>query len=134
MFYHAFDNYMKHAFPADELKPLSCSARRADEGRGSLDDSLGDYSVTLIDALDTIAVMGDFDRFETAVRDVIRHVRVDRDVEVSVFECTIRCLGGLLSAHIIAEQQAPKHFKKPYNSELLKLALDLGERFEITTI
>eukprot|EP00961_Rhodomonas_salina_P188611 2545153-Rhodomonas_salina.4 len=24
MFYHAYDNYMLHAFPHDELRPLSC--------------------------------------------------------------------------------------------------------------
>lgn len=25
MFYHAYDNYMEHAFPHDELKPLSAT-------------------------------------------------------------------------------------------------------------
>lgn len=24
MFYHAYDGYMKHAYPYDELRPLSC--------------------------------------------------------------------------------------------------------------
>lgn len=43
MFHHAFDNYMTLAFPADELKPLSCVPRKMDEGRGALDDVLGDY-------------------------------------------------------------------------------------------
>jgi hypothetical protein len=27
MFYHTYDNYMEHAFPLDELKPLSCSGK-----------------------------------------------------------------------------------------------------------
>ncbi len=31
MFYHAFDNYMLHAYPLDELKPLSCQGKK--EGR-----------------------------------------------------------------------------------------------------
>lgn len=38
MFYHAFDGYMDHAFPRDELKPLSC------EG----EDTLGGYALTLV--------------------------------------------------------------------------------------
>jgi mannosidase alpha-like ER degradation enhancer 2 len=38
MFYHAFNGYMEHAFPLDELKPLSC------EG----EDSLGGYALTLV--------------------------------------------------------------------------------------
>ena len=42
MFYHAFDNYMEHAFPWDELKPLTCEGRRWDQPeRGTLDDILG---------------------------------------------------------------------------------------------
>ena len=27
MFYHGYDNYMKHAFPLDELNPLHCNGR-----------------------------------------------------------------------------------------------------------
>lgn len=42
MFYHGYNNYMEHAFPLDELKPLSCTGR-GPEGRGSLDDTLGGY-------------------------------------------------------------------------------------------
>lgn len=46
MFYHAYNNYMTNAFPADELKPISCTGRwRTPPGdkdnRGTLDDSLG---------------------------------------------------------------------------------------------
>ncbi|KAK8709698.1 hypothetical protein V6N13_060707 [Hibiscus sabdariffa] len=48
MFYHAFDGYMEHAFPLDELRPLSC------EG----EDMLGGYALTLIDSLDTPALLG----------------------------------------------------------------------------
>lgn len=37
MFHHAFDNYMDIAFPADELKPISCQPRnRSTEARGHL--------------------------------------------------------------------------------------------------
>lgn len=57
MFYHAFDGYMKHAFPLDELKPLSC------EG----EDTLGGYALTLIDSLDMLALLGDRKHFSESV-------------------------------------------------------------------
>lgn len=40
---------------------------------------LGDYSLTLVDSMDTLFVMGEVDRFERAVRDVLQHVSFDRD-------------------------------------------------------
>ena len=46
MFYHAYDSYMEHAYPWDELRPLTCEPRRWDRReRGTLDDSLGGYAV-----------------------------------------------------------------------------------------
>jgi mannosidase alpha-like ER degradation enhancer 3 len=56
MFYHAYGNYMDIAFPADELKPISCKPRERGENRGSLDDVLGDFSLTLVDSLDMLLV------------------------------------------------------------------------------
>jgi hypothetical protein len=124
MFFHAYNNYMKHAFPADELKPISCMGRHR-EGRGTLDDVLGDFSLTLVDAADTLAVMQEWDAFEQAVWDITRHVSFDKDVEVSVFETTIRVLGGLLSTHLAAvEHKRPAN----YTTELLDMAIDLGDR------
>uniref|UniRef100_K3W8C9 alpha-1,2-Mannosidase n=1 Tax=Globisporangium ultimum (strain ATCC 200006 / CBS 805.95 / DAOM BR144) TaxID=431595 RepID=K3W8C9_GLOUD len=130
MFYHGYQNYMEHAFPWDELKPLSCEGRRWDRReRGDLDDVLGGYSLTLIDSLDMLAILGDRDEFVRAVKLVIEHVSFDRDVTVSVFESTIRVIGGLVSAHMLA---SPQHLgimtADEYNGELLDLAVDLGQR------
>ncbi|PKU30350.1 protein hypothetical protein [Limosa lapponica baueri] len=43
MFDHAYSNYMEHAYPADELMPLTCRGRvRGQEpSRGDVDDALG---------------------------------------------------------------------------------------------
>lgn len=43
MFYHAYRSYMDHAFPADELMPLSCQGRYrgVTPSRGDMDDILG---------------------------------------------------------------------------------------------
>ncbi len=63
MFDHAFGSYMAHAYPLDELKPLSCAGRDwRKRDRGTLDDPLGGYALTLVDTLDMLAVLGDYDR------------------------------------------------------------------------
>lgn len=40
LFFHGWDAYMSHAFPADELQPLECTGRIT-KTRGTLDDILG---------------------------------------------------------------------------------------------
>ncbi|XP_055925228.1 ER degradation-enhancing alpha-mannosidase-like protein 3 isoform X2 [Argiope bruennichi] len=131
MFYHAYQAYMDHAYPADELMPLSCKGRYRDiePNRGDVDDALGNFSLTLVDTLDTLVVLGDFDEFEVAVKKVIKDVSFDNDVVVSVFETNIRMLGGLLSGHILAAY-LQEHFKRMhwYRGELLNMARDLGYR------
>ncbi|WOK99416.1 alpha-mannosidase I MNS4 [Canna indica] len=118
MFYHAFDGYMQHAFPLDELRPLSCQG----------EDSLGGYALTLIDSLDMLALLGDRERFGAAVEWISRNVRFDIDKTVSVFETTIRILGGLLSAHLIASDYSTGMKIQSYDNELLHLSVDLAER------
>ena len=53
MFGHAYDGYLRYAYPYDELRPLSCDGV----------DTWGSYSLTLIDALDTLAVVGNHSEF-----------------------------------------------------------------------
>jgi mannosidase alpha-like ER degradation enhancer 3 len=104
MLEHSFGSYMQHAYPLDELKPLSCAGRRWDQReRGNLDDSLGGFSLTLIDSLDSFAVAGDLSGLRCAVSRFIHNVGfANRSVVVSVFETVIRVIGGLLSAHILS--------------------------------
>ena len=51
------------------------------------------FSLTLIDSLDTLVIMNDFDEFERGVRLVIDNVHFDHDIIVSVFEVNIRVVG-----------------------------------------
>ncbi|XP_034199560.1 alpha-mannosidase I MNS4 isoform X2 [Prunus dulcis] len=118
MFYHAFNGYMEHAFPLDELRPQSCGG----------EDSLGGYALTLIDSLDTLALLGDRDRFAASVEWIGKNLQFDINKTVSVFETTIRVLGGLLSAHLIASDYATGMKIPTYNNELLNLAEDLARR------
>ncbi|XP_032066884.1 ER degradation-enhancing alpha-mannosidase-like protein 1 isoform X1 [Thamnophis elegans] len=134
MFSFGYDNYMAHAFPQDELNPIHCRGRgpdRADPSNLNINDVLGNYSLTLIDALDTLAVMGNSSEFRKAVKLVIDTVTFDTDSTVQVFEATIRVLGSLLSAHIIitdTRQPFGDMTIKGYDDELLHMAHDLAVR------
>ncbi|KAI8911073.1 glycoside hydrolase [Gorgonomyces haynaldii] len=130
MFYHGFDNYMEHAFPLDELKPLTCGGRTKDDDpdNWAINDVLGNYSVTLVDSLDMFAILGDKTEFEKAVRLTIDNVSFDLDSRVQVFESTIRMLGGLLSGHLIASDDRFGFKISDYKGELLEKARDLGDR------
>lgn len=58
----------------------------------------------MIDTLDTLVVVHDHEEFRRAVALLVEHLPrgFDFDVNVSVFETTIRLVGGLLSAHLFA--------------------------------
>ena len=55
-----------------------------------------------MDSLDTLAVTGNITEFSRAVGVVSSQLSFDIDHRVSVFEVTIRAMGGLLSAHMLA--------------------------------
>src|SRR4051812_45991760 len=90
---------MDYAHPHDELMPLSCKGRErgVTPSRGDVDDALGNFSLTLVDSMDTLVVLGEFEEFERAVYLVVQSVRFDSDLTVSVFETNIRMVGGLIS-------------------------------------
>ncbi|KAE8899330.1 Alpha-mannosidase I [Phytophthora fragariae] len=121
MLYHAYNGYLKHAFPQDDLLPLSCRGGEFELGRLPM--------LTLVDTLDTLAVLEDATEFRRAVGLVVENADFDLDTEVSVFETTIRLLGGLLSAHLFAVNTDLKLYPEGgYDGALLRLAVDLGER------
>uniref|UniRef100_A0A182VPT6 alpha-1,2-Mannosidase n=1 Tax=Anopheles minimus TaxID=112268 RepID=A0A182VPT6_9DIPT len=122
MFQHAYDGYLQYGAPYDELRPLSCDAI----------DTWGSYSLTLIDALDTLAVMGNYTEFGRVVQ-LLRDRSFDADINVSVFETNIRIIGGLLSAHLLSHQAdlASMGLVKPgwpCEGPLLEMAEDVAQR------
>jgi mannosidase alpha-like ER degradation enhancer 1 len=121
---------MQHAFPLDELDPIHCIGRTADSDPENINinDVLGNYSLTLIDSLDTLAIMGNRSEFWKAVDSVITHVSFDQDHVVQLFEANVRVLGGLLSAHLMAVDPHFNLTRDSYDNELLDLALDLASR------
>ena len=86
-FTHAWDSYNTHAGNSDELKPLSCKG-------GAM--HFGGLGLTLVDALDTLAVLGNRTEFRRVVRWIEDNLDLDTDVNVSLFESNIRVLGGLI--------------------------------------
>ena len=121
MFQRSYDSYMYNAFPAGELKPITCSPGTFDLIRLP--------ALTLIDSLDTMVIMRNFTEFARSVErlralDNMMQEEFSRvfpnfieplglpernggifgvNQNVSLFETNIRVLGGLLSAHQLAE-------------------------------
>ncbi|KAK7186760.1 hypothetical protein DPSP01_001109 [Paraphaeosphaeria sporulosa] len=137
IFYHGFDGYMKYAFPEDELRPLSCTPLtrdRHDPSHIEVNDVLGNYSLTLIDSLSTLAILASspppakrgrnrpLDDFQDGIKALVENYGdgsegpsgqgkrargFDLDSKVQVFETVIRGVGGLLSAHQFAVGDLP---------------------------
>jgi ER degradation enhancer, mannosidase alpha-like 2 len=121
MFEHGYSAYMTYAWPRDELMPLSCTGA----------DTLGGYWLTLLDTLDTLAVLGRLDEFEVQSRNMISELRnFDTDRNVSVFETNIRVLGGLISAHFVAADKLGADASDVADAMLL-LAVDLADRLAV---
>ncbi|KAI8820443.1 mannosyl-oligosaccharide alpha-1,2-mannosidase isoform B-like protein [Fimicolochytrium jonesii] len=89
MMIHAWDSYVQYASPDDELRPVS--ARGFNWSTTSL-------LATPVDSLDTLRLMGLESRYQSAKILVLKELKIDADIGVSVFETNIRILGGLLSA------------------------------------
>lgn len=117
MFRFGFSNYMQHAFPKDDLRPISC--------RGS--NSQGGIALTLLDSLDALILFGDLPALREAVAWIEERPSLfDVDARVHVFEVNIRALGGLLSAHTMIEMDPS--LVPGYNGTLLRAAVDLADR------
>lgn len=87
-FRHAWKGYKDFAWGHDELRPVS--------------KSYGEWfglGLTLIDALDTMWILGLKEEFEEAKTWVTKELSFNKNVDVNLFESTIRILGGLLSTY-----------------------------------
>ena len=85
--------------------------------------------MTLIDALDTLAIMGNYTEFRRVYDLLAERESFDANINVSVFETNIRIVGGLLSAHLMARKAGvPLEDGWPCSGPLLRLAEDVGTR------
>jgi mannosyl-oligosaccharide alpha-1,2-mannosidase len=96
-FVKSWEAYKTYAWTNDELMPLS--------GKGK--KSLSGWSAQLVDALDTLWIMGLKDEFRRAVKEVaVIDWAKTPDKSVNLFEVTIRYLGGLIAAYELSEEPA----------------------------
>ena len=85
--------------------------------------------MTLIDALDTLAIMGNYTEFRRVYDLLAERESFDANINVSVFETNIRIVGGLLSAHLMARKAGvPLEDGWPCSGPLLRLAEDVASR------
>ncbi|KAM6588971.1 hypothetical protein CsatA_011576 [Cannabis sativa] len=92
---HAWNSYVKYAWGQDELQPQSKSGV----------NSFGGLGATLVDSLDTLYIMGLHEQFQKAREWVANSLDFNKNYEASVFETTIRVVGGLLSAYDLSNDQ-----------------------------
>jgi hypothetical protein len=102
----AWFGYKKYAWGKDELNPVS---KGNHEWFG--------LGLTLIDALDTLYLMGLKEEFGEAREWVNDHLDFQKNVDVNLFETSIRVLGGLLSTYHLSGDEM-----------FLRKAKDLGNR------
>lgn len=113
MMEHAWTGYVNHAWGSNELRPIS--------KRGHTASIFGASSsgATVVDALDTLYIMGMKDEFERARKWVAMSLSFNHASDVSVFETTIRFLGGLLSAYAFSGDEVFKVKAKELGDKLL---------------
>ncbi|XP_055826499.1 alpha-mannosidase I MNS5 isoform X1 [Solanum dulcamara] len=133
MFYHAYDNYMMYAFPHDELKPLTKTFTDSLSELGNLKlehlpQQYNGSALTLIESLSSLVILGNYTEFEKGIIWLSENLSFDVDARVNLFECNIRVLGGLVSAHILATDSTNRLVQGIYKNQLLDLAEDLGRR------
>lgn len=108
-FAHTWTGYRNHAWLHDEITPISAVYK----------DPFGGWAATLVDSLDTLWIMGMRDEFDEALA-AVEQIDFSQSLldTISVFETTIRFLGGFLGAYDVSNGQYPL---------LKEKAIELGE-------
>ncbi|KAF4260990.1 hypothetical protein CNMCM8812_007937 [Aspergillus fumigatus] len=102
-FTHAWKGYKQHAWMRDELSPLSARYRTTFAG----------WAATLVDALDTLVIMGMENEFKDALHAIESIDFTTPDAtQINIFETTIRYVGGLLGAYDLTDGKHPILLKK----------------------
>jgi len=105
-FLKCWDSYREHAWLHDELRPITAGRR----------DPFGGWGATLVDSLDTLWIMdlrAEFDEAVAALDQISFETTTLK--EISIFETTIRYLGGFLAAYDLSGDE-----------RLLKKAIEVG--------
>ncbi|MEW6510971.1 MAG: glycoside hydrolase family 47 protein [Bacteroidota bacterium] len=107
-FLHAWNGYKKYAWGHDGYRPLS---------KTPYDWYAETFYLTPLEALDTMTLMDLTEEADSTREFIATHLSFDKDVEVGVFEFTIRILGSLIA-----------NFQSSGDARLLALADSLATR------
>ncbi|XP_072736839.1 mannosyl-oligosaccharide 1,2-alpha-mannosidase IB isoform X2 [Ciconia boyciana] len=102
MMKHAWDNYKQYGWGHNELKPI------ARKGHSTNIFGNSQMGATIVDALDTLYIMGLHDEFREGQEWIDKNLDFSVNSEVSVFEVNIRFIGGLLAAYYLSGQEVFK--------------------------
>ena len=105
-FLHSWDGYTKCALGHDFLLPISCKS-----------SDWMNASLTLIDSLDSLWIMGLHDQFDSAV--AFLEENISYNSFGSVFELTIRVVGGLMSAYQLSGRKSLLDIAEKFTNKLL---------------
>ena len=105
-FKYSWKAYKDYGYGQDEVLPVSKTWNK-----------WFNLGLTLVDSLDTLWLMGLNQEFDEARAWVKSNLRLDQNVDVNLFECTIRELGGLLATYFLS-----------HDDLFLEKARELGER------
>lgn len=121
-FLRGWKSYKERAWMSDELMPVSGGSR----------NTFGGWAATLVDALDTLWIMGLQTDFAQAVNaiDAIDFTKTDMN-EINVFETNIRYLGAFLAAFDLSGDTRLLH-KAAEVGEMLYKAFDTPNRMPVT--
>ena len=122
-FLHSWNGYKKHAWLQDEVTPVT----------GGFTNGFGQRGATLVDSLDTLAIMGLDEEFEAALK-AVKGIDFTTSAipRLNVFETTIRHLGGLLSAYDVSEAKHRILLDKATElGDMLYAAFDTSNRMPI---
>lgn len=122
-FLHSWQGYKTHAWLADEVTPIT----------GRPKNPFGGWAATLVDALDSLWILGLRDEFEEAVRaaETVDFGKTEED-RVNVFETTIRYLGGFLAAYELSGKKYDGLLQKAKEvAEMLLCAFDTENHMPI---
>ena len=99
MMNHAWQGYKKKAWSENEVRPIS--------GKGHSAAIFGNSKTgaTIVDALDTLYIMGMTEEFNEAKEWVEKSFFFNSKTDVSVFETVIRFVAGFLAAGTLSGEQ-----------------------------
>lgn len=113
---HSWEGYRDNAWAKDELAPMT----------GGSKTTLSGWGATMVDALDTLWLMGLKAEFEHAVQAIAKiDFSTPAQLPINVFETTIRYLGGLLGAYDVSGGKYPVLLQKAKEvGDMLYVAFD----------